>query len=294
MKWAIVVNPYSGKRKALGLAQEFKRLAELANIESIWISGATALDSIAELHDAISSGAVVAVVVVGGDGLVNLAIQELAGGQIPLAVLAAGTGNDFARTNGTFRSSPQELIDLMMNSAPTAIDLGLVSIGGGLKWFGQILSTGFDSLVNERANRFKRIHGKMKYNVATIIELPRFSPKEYVIVADGRKITTRAMLVAVANGPTYGGGMRVLPNADRHDGRFDILILHPLPKLEFIRVFPKVFNGTHITHPKVEIIRAREVSIAADARVYADGEDFGMLPMSVETISSTLRTWLKS
>ena len=293
MKWAIVVNPYSGKGRALTLAQEFKRLAELANIDSIWISGATALDSIAELHDAIIGGEVVAVVVVGGDGLVNLAIQELAGGQIPMAVLAAGTGNDFARTNGTFRSSPQELIDLMMNSTPTAIDLGLVKIGGGLKWFGQILSTGFDSLVNERANRFKRIRGKMKYNVATVIELPRFSPKEYFIVADGKEITTRAMLVAVANGPTYGGGMRVLPNADRHDGRFDILILHPLPKLEFIRVFPKVFKGTHITHPKVEIIRARQISISADARVYADGEDFGMLPLNVEIVSSALRTWIK-
>ena len=293
MVWAIVMNPYSGKRNGLNLAHEFKEAALTKNIQCLDICGTSAGDSIAQLKDAIANANIEAVVVVGGDGLINNVIQVLAETNIPLAVLAAGTGNDFARTSGTFQLNPQQLCEFMCLEKPKAIDLGRVSTQNSVKWFGQILSTGFDSVVNERANQFTRLKGKMKYNVATVMKLPRFNPVQYNIVADGREISTKAMLVAVANGPTYGGGMKVCPHADRHDGMFDILILRPLPKLEFIAVFPKVFKGTHITHSQVEIFRAKELTIRANAKVYADGEDFGDLPINVETVGSSLLTWVK-
>ncbi|MEI6216546.1 MAG: YegS/Rv2252/BmrU family lipid kinase [Actinomycetes bacterium] len=291
MKWAIVINPYSGKRRGMNLGHEFRKLAVGKEIAIVWICGATAQESRDLLAAEVKAGGLDAVVVVGGDGLVNLVVQELAKTQIGMAVIAAGTGNDFARANGTFDMTVPELFQLMATTSPSAIDLGKVEVGGEQKWFCQILSTGFDSVVNERANRFLRLHGKMKYNIATVIELPRFSPIEYQIEIDGAKQSTKAMLVAIANGPTYGGGMKVCPDADRKDGLFDVLILHPLPKLEFIAVFPKVFKGTHVTHPKVEIFRAKKLTLSAPARAYADGEDYGSLPLTVTSEPQCLLTW---
>lgn len=293
MHWAIIVNPHSGKGRALGLGHEVRELASAHNIQVSWISGATAEESSKELRRTIDETSIDAVVVVGGDGLVNLTVQEIAGTTIPMAVLAAGTGNDFARSSGTFGLSSQQFFTMMRTQQPVAIDAGRVNVAGRERWFVQILSTGFDSMVNERANRFSRLKGKMKYNIATALELPKFQPKSYTIVADGRAISTKAMLVAIANGATYGGGMQICPNADRSDGLFDVLVLHPVPKMEFIRVFPKVFKGTHVTHPRVEIFRARFISISADAVAYADGERYGQLPLTAETIPQSIRTWVR-
>lgn len=292
MRWAIVVNPYSGKKKGLALAHEIKREAAERGIESIWICGSSAAESHDLLVDAVADFNLTGVVVVGGDGLVNLAIQVLALSKIPMAVLAAGTGNDFARANGTANFSPKQLVEHMITTAPVEVDLGSATVGGTTSWFGQVMSTGFDSEVNERANRFTTIKGQIKYDLAILLELPKFSPKSYRIVADERELTVKAMLVAIANGPTYGGGMKVCPNANRSDGMFDVLLLHPIPKWEFIKVFPKVFKGTHVSHPKVEIFRCRTISIEAEAVAYADGERYGNLPLKATTHPQSLLTWV--
>jgi diacylglycerol kinase (ATP) len=98
-------------------------------------------------------------------------------------------------------------------------------------------------------------------------------------------------LIAVANGTSYGGGMQVCPNASFDDGLFDVMILEPISKFEFLRVFPKVFTGTHITHPKVSIKRARRVEISAPAVAYADGERIGALPVRAEVAPRALKVW---
>jgi diacylglycerol kinase (ATP) len=168
------------------------------------------------------------------------------------------------------------------------MDLGLVDG----EWFGAILSTGFDSIVNEKANTMSWPKGPMKYNLAIAIELPRFSPRHYEITLDDRTISTEAMLIAIANGRSYGGGMLVCPDADIHDGYFDVMVLHPVSKLEFLKVFPRVFKGTHVTHPAVEIVRSKTVTIKADAVAYADGERIGRLPITAECIPGVLQTWI--
>ena len=103
----------------------------------------------------------------------------------------------------------------------------------------------------------------MRYNLAIARELPVFKPIPYVIEVDGVRHTTQAMLVAVGNGPSYGGGMRVCPDASFDDGLFDILIVHQISTIEFLKVFPKVFSGKHVGHPAVEILRGRQVRLEA-------------------------------
>ena len=160
------------------------------------------------------------------------------------------------------------------------------------EWFGAILSTGFDAVVNEKANTMAWPKGPMKYNAAIAIELPRFKPRHYEITLDDRTIATEAMLIAVSNGRSYGGGMLVCPNANIVDGLFDVMVLHPVSTIEFIKVFPRVFAGSHISHPAVEIVRSRNVTIEAKAVAYADGERIGQLPITAECIPGALRTWV--
>jgi diacylglycerol kinase (ATP) len=203
-------------------------------------------------------------------------------------LIPAGTGNDFVRTLGWDLQEIDEQLNSVLTTEPSAIDLGLVDG----EWFGAILSTGFDSVVNEKANTMQWPKGPMKYNAAIAIELPRFKPRHYEITLDDRTMSTEAMLIAVSNGRSYGGGMLVCPNASISDGYFDVMVLHPVTKLEFLKVFPKVFAGTHVTHPAVEIVRSKTIRIESKAVAYADGERIGQLPVVAECIKGAVQTWV--
>jgi diacylglycerol kinase (ATP) len=146
-------------------------------------------------------------------------------------------------------------------------------------------------MVNERANAMKRIKGRAKYNVSILMVLSTFKPKNYRFSIDGFSFESKAMLIAVSNGICYGGGMKVTPDAKIDDGLFDILILSPVSKFEFLKVFPKVFSGTHTTHPAVKISRGKSVEIDSDAVAYADGERVGPLPVKARVIERGLLTW---
>ena len=152
-----------------------------------------------------------------------------------------------------------------------------------------MLAAGFDAVVNERANTWRWPKGQMRYNLAILRELPLFRAIPYVLDLDGRRLETEAMLVAVGNGPSYGGGMKVTPDAAFDDGLLDVLVLHRISTPEFLRVFPKVFKGAHASHPAVEILRARTVRLEAPGIVaYADGERFAPLPLTVEAVPGAL------
>ena len=224
---------------------------------------------------------------VGGDGLFHLLLQFAIEFKVPLAIVPGGTGNDFYRTLGWFDHDLHEYLEHLISVDPSLVDGGVVDG----EYFGAVLSSGFDSVVNERANKMKWPKGPAKYNAAIALELPKFEPIEFKIFADEKVLEVAAMLIAIGNGRSYGGGMQVCPDADLHDGLFDIMILHPVSKLEFIKVFPTVYKGTHVEHPQVEVIRARAIRIESSAVAYADGERIGQLPVQVESLSQSLLTW---
>lgn len=287
--WALVINPVSGQGKGARIGTYVAGYLNSHGINYEIIIGRNAIDQADLLQRFLdrnpdSSG----VIAVGGDGLLHLTLQKITPAQVPLALIPAGTGNDFVRTLGWSPDDVDAILEAVLSKKPSSVDLGLVDG----EWFGAVLSTGFDAIVNERANTMSWPKGPNKYNVAIAIELPRFAPRHYDIVLDDRTISTEAMLIAVANGRSYGGGMLVCPQSDIADGYFDVMVLHPVSKLEFIKVFPRVFKGTHITHPAVEIVRSKSVKITANAVAYADGERIGQLPISAQCMPGALLTWI--
>jgi diacylglycerol kinase (ATP) len=288
--WAIVINPVSGGGKGAILGREVAGYFLSHGLEYTIITAISAdklkmnLTAFLELPEGHNCEGVIAV---GGDGLAHLVIQLVAPRRIPFTVIPAGTGNDLVRSMGWDLGSINKQLDFVTTTSPTPIDLGMVDS----EWFGAILSTGFDSVVNERANTMSWPKGPMKYNLAIAMELPRFSPIPYTIELDTQSLQVEAMLIAVANGKSYGGGMQVCPDASMNDGLFDVMILHPVSKLEFIKVFPKVFKGAHKGHSQVRFYRSSRVSISSAAVAYADGERIGGLPVRAECMAGAGLSW---
>ena len=281
----LVVNPTSGKNRGMSLGLEVAHRLRAAGHEVLDLSDETYAAARDRALGAIAQGIDV-LAVVGGDGMAHLGVNLAAGTTVPLALIAAGTGNDIARGLGLPVHDPDRAADLVTTGVPRMIDaVRSIDEHGGTRWFGGVLGAGFDSLVNERANTWPWPKGQMRYNLAILRELPLFKAIPYVVTVDGVRHETRAMLVAVGNGTSYGGGMQVVPDAQMDDGLVDVLVLHEISTLEFLKVFPSVFKGAHVGHPAVEILRGREVTLEATGIVaYADGERFGPLPVRLEVV----------
>ena len=287
--WALVINPVSGQGRGTTVGTYVAGYLNQHKVDFAIVTGNSSISLSDHLKIFLEktpdcSG----VIAVGGDGLMHIILQVVVPFQIPFTIIPAGTGNDFVRTLGWDLENIDSQLNRVVTTNSSPINLGLVDG----EWFGAVLSTGFDSVVNERANTMQWPKGPMKYNAAIALELPRFSPRHYEIILDDRTISTEAMLIAVANGRSYGGGMLVCPNANISDDLFDVMVLHPVTKLEFIKVFPRVFAGTHVSHPAVEIVRSRSVRIESKAVAYADGERIGQLPIVAECIHDAVQTWV--
>jgi diacylglycerol kinase (ATP) len=285
--WAIAINPTSGHGKGVKVGQKVVEYFDRHNLDYQVFSGSSADLLRKELESHLHTHSCKGIISVGGDGLAHLVLQVAVPRHIPFAVMPAGTGNDIVRTLGWSLDEIESYLDRVTTVPASAIDLGNVDS----EWFAAILSTGFDSVVNERANRLSWPKGPQRYNVAIAMELPQFKPLEYEITVDTHSFTTKAMLIAIGNGRSYGGGMYVCPQAQMHDGLFDVMILEPVSQIDFLKVFPKVYSGSHITHPKVKIFRTKRITLVADAIAYADGERIGPAPISAECVRDAGLTW---
>jgi diacylglycerol kinase (ATP) len=282
---ALLTNPTSGKGRGgrvSGLVAARLRDAGYAVRDLTGRDADEALDlaraSVAEGTETIA--------VVGGDGMVHLAVQALAGSESRLGLVPAGTGNDVARYLDLPRKDPLAATDVLIAGKERTIDLARV----GSRYFVTVLAAGFDAKVNERANQMTWPRGQMRYNVATIAELRTFTPIPYVLELDGEEHRFDAMMVAVGNGPSFGGGLRITEGALLDDGLLDVVVIRPMSKTSLVRTYPKLFKGTHVHNPEYRHYPARRVTVAAPGVVaYADGERIGALPLTVEVVPAALR-----
>lgn len=284
---AVLVNPTSGKGRGARLMQPVVDLLRDGGLEPELVVGRDADEAFDRLRDRVADG-VDGVVAVGGDGLVNIALQVVGGTEVPLGIVPAGSGNDIARSLALAPHDAPAAVRPVVEGRTRPVDLGRANG----RWFGAVLGSGFDSMVNERANRMSWPSGRSRYNLAILAELRTFRPVPYVLELDGERMETEAMLVAVGNGPSYGGGMRVTPHARLDDGLLDVTVLGPISKPEFIRVFPTVYKGTHVSHRAVTVRRARSVSLHAEGvTAYADGERVAVLPVTCDAVPGGLHVY---
>lgn len=287
----LIVNPSSGRGAGEAAGAALRTALEADGIGFIELSGIDLAAAKANGQKAIAKGEISGLVVVGGDGMMHLGVNLCVGTKVPLLVVGAGTGNDSARELGMPIKDPVASVAHLKKflASPRAVDVVKVANASGeYHYFGSV-SAGFDAIVNARANRWAWPKGSMRYPLALFRELPVFKPIHYKITVDGKVREIDAMLIAVANASAYGGGMKIAPKARVNDGLLDLFIVHKISRMKLVRLFPKVYSGGHVTHPAVEFVHCKEVTLEAQGLpAFADGESVGASPLTAKVLPGSL------
>jgi diacylglycerol kinase (ATP) len=286
----MVVHPASGLGRAGRIAGTVADRLRTAVSDLVTVEANTVEDSHRLMHKARDAGLDL-LVVVGGDGSAHQGVQFCADTGTPLAVVPAGTGNDLARTLAGVRSDPLAATDALVRAIKSGeqstIDLGRVKDG---PWFAGVLCAGFDSAVNERANRMRWPSGPRRYDLAILAELANLRPGRLTVTEDAGSTELDATQIAIGNIPFYGGGIPVCPAADPTDGLFDVTLVRRASRLDLMKMLPGLRTGKHVDNPLVTTSRTREIRIGeANGWVaYADGERIGPLPVEVTCVPNAL------
>jgi diacylglycerol kinase (ATP) len=289
---AVLKNPTAGRGRN---AETVSRALDALGGPQRTVQVLTAPDrdaALAACRQAVADGAD-ALVTVGGDGTVHVGLQAVAGTGVPFGVVPAGTGNDFATECGIPAdplAAAKAIAAALDEGRTRPVDLARMSGPDGYeRWFCAVLGAGFDAIVNERANAMRWPRGRRRYDIAIFAELLRLRPRRYRLTLDGETTELDAVLVAIGNTGTYGGGMRMCPKADPTDGLLDVVVAGPISRVTLLRLQPKVYQGTHVSHPAVRSFQARAVTLAAEGiTAYADGERTCPLPITVNSVPGAL------
>jgi len=296
----LVVNPTAGKGRGTPAGRDAHERLVALGLDVVDLSGPT----LAQASDRARAAAVAgldALVVVGGDGMVHLGANVVAGTDVPLGIVAAGTGNDVARSLGLPRgdvAASVAAIGAALDRAPRAVDAVRVGTPGtsAREWFVGVLSCGLDAAVNARANGYSWPRGELRYVRALVAEVGRYRPFGYRVTHDGTVWEAASPIVAVANCPWFGGGVPIAPDARVDDGLLDVVVADPLDRPGVMRVLPAVYRGRHLENPRVRVFQARSLLVepltdlgATPPPAFADGERVGPLPVRLDVVPGALK-----
>jgi diacylglycerol kinase (ATP) len=268
------------------------RIRDAGHELDIWLSR-----DFAEAHSLINKAAnseADVMAVMGGDGMLHLGVNEAARAQMSspaaptLGLIPAGTGNDLCR-GFDVGTDPLTALDVILNGVEAPVDLARV----GEAFIGTIIATGFDAMVNRRANDMRWPKGSARYPIALMAVLRVFEPLHYQLTIDGVRRDLDAMLVAVGNTRSYGGGIRICPDADPTDGLLDVTIIHPVGRPTLLRLLPTLYTGGFVGESCVELLRVRSITIDGPGLVgFGDGEMIGATPLAIQQVPGALRVCL--
>lgn len=288
----LLANPTARGGAAAADVAAVEQALAAAGVDVVPVRAGAREDVRGALRAALDGGAT-RVVLAGGDGLVHLAVQELAGRDVVTGIVPIGTGNDFVRALGLLGP----VTDAVTAALADPVDLDLVRTDHG--WVASVAALGFAATVNARANRLAWPRGTRRYTAATLLEIPRFRARPLVVHVDGVRHELEAAIVAAGNTAFFGGGMEICPTADPTDGMLDLIVIGPVGRFELLRMLPTVFRAEHVRHPAVTRFRGRELRLErADATdgpvpdadlLWGDGEPVGPLPVTVAAVPAALR-----
>lgn len=280
----VLVSPEAGRGTAAGTATDVLDRLRTLGAHVVDLTGADADASARNAHEAVAAGAD-RLVVLGGDGLVHLALQAVAGTDTVLGVVPVGTGNDFARA---LSGVPDDPLEAAATALGAARPIDAIRIGD--RWVASVATAGFSADVNDRANQLRRPKGQSRYTVATVLELPRLRYRPTQIVVDGEVHQHDAVLIAVANTGWFGGGMHICPDAQPDDGLLDVTVVDGVGRLELLWFFRLVFSGNHLSHPKVHTHRGRRIELdSPELTLWGDGEPVVPGPCVLEAVPAAIR-----
>ncbi len=220
-------------------------------------------------------------VIAGGDGTVAGLLDLLTTAGIPVAIVPAGTGNDFAKALGLPRD-PEGIAETITRGVPRPVDLGEVRGPERSSLFLTVAAFGFDAKVSERTNTLRWPRGPLRYYLALLVELVRLAPLRFRVVDERGSRDVPGTLLAVCNTSGYGGGMPISPGAVADDGRLEVVHVAVLGRIRLLRAFPSLLRGTHMSLPEVSTWSTTEIEVNAPGMVvYADGERVGQGPVTV-------------
>ena len=296
-KTIFLVNPASANGSTGRRWPELARRAAAAGLE-----GATLFSErqghLAELaREAALDGAEL-LVVVGGDGSVNEVVNGLAGlGRQPeVAVVPRGTGWDFSRTFGIPRKV-DDAVHVALEGDVRTIDVGRASYrawdgSDATASFANVASAGMSGAIAKRANETsKALGGKASYLWATFAVFSGWAATEIEVAVDGERRAGPMFDVVVANGRFFGGGLEICPEAEPDDGLFDVLTIGDVTKRDLVQTMPRMYRGTHLPHPKAELLRGSSVTVTSETPlpIELDGEQPGTTPVTFEVTAGALR-----
>ena len=283
MPLTLLVNPSSAGGKSLKLLPRVEAALDARRVE-FRVERTRSLEHGVDLAlRAVELGEVP--VVISGDGLIGAVGGAMAGVETPLGLIPGGRGNDLARALG-IPDDPEAAVEVVLDGHSRRIDVGEAN---GKRFLG-IVSVGFDSECNRLANEVTIVRSNLVYVYSLFRTLLTWKPARFTIRSESERIRTSGYSISVANNSTFGGGMRIAPEAELDDGLLDVITVGEVGKLRFVANLRKVFNGTHIDDEQVSMFRASRVEITASRPfpVYADGEHLTELPVSVRVLPRAL------
>jgi diacylglycerol kinase (ATP) len=211
-------------------------------------------------------------------------------------VVPFGTGMDFARSHGIPRKLDAAL-DVARSGRTTTIDAGRVTYrawegSNAEHYFANIASAGMSGAVARQANlTTKALGGRVSFFAALVRVFAGWSNTELDVDVGGELRSGKMTNLIVANGRYQGGGMLIAPEAVADDGLFDVLLVGDITKRDFVLNVGKIYRGTHLSHPKIELLRGAKVSVdaAVPVPVELDGEQPGTTPATFEVVPGALR-----
>lgn len=299
--FGVVVNPTS----ALGRGRRVARRVLVAFAESgvpvTELSGADP-EACREAVRAACERGLRGLVLVGGDGLLGLVLQLAEARALPIGIVPAGSGNDFARQfglSGRPRAAVRRI--LAAEGRPLPTDLGVVELPGPRgavsegappireHWFAGGLSVGFDAAINRRANALRLPIGPLRYHVSLLAELAGLRSRPFSVTVEGREHSFTGLLATVMNTRAIGGGIPLAPRASTDDGMLDLVEVRHGTRRRILSLLGVLARGRHEALPEVSITRLRRVRIEAAGEIaYADGERVGTGPFEVRVAPGTL------
>ncbi|MFQ5511469.1 MAG: diacylglycerol/lipid kinase family protein [Candidatus Krumholzibacteriia bacterium] len=268
MRLSVIGNRHSGRGRGAKLIDAFRARAAAADIEIVVAETAGPGDGARLAREA--AGSADAVGIIGGDGTVHEVVNGLMPSPVPIAILPAGTGNDFASLFGC-AGTPGALIETVTKGRGVRVDV----LDLGDRYCVNSAGLGFEGQVNRLSHGIRRIHGPPLYLLAVFKALSSLAcPRFKLTLADGSEIGGRRLMVSIGNGNRTGGAFHLTPDARPDDGLVDVCVVDAMGWPRVLGLLPGTLRGRHVRRPEVRMLRTSGLTVETEGRhpMHVDGE----------------------